>query len=79
MATTYLLTGGDGFIGSNFILYLLNSHNDIRLVDVALMLAGNLENLNSIKSTSGTSSYGLTYVMRRPWRRCSLGIGRTMS
>lgn len=47
---TYLVTGGAGFIGSNFVLYLLNSFDDIRVINVdALTYAGNLENLRSVE------------------------------
>ena len=46
---TALITGGAGFIGSNFIHYMLDKHVDIRLVNFdALTYAGNLENLASI-------------------------------
>jgi len=48
---TYLVTGGAGFIGSNFIIYMLGKHDDIRIVNVdALTYAGNLENLKSIEN-----------------------------
>lgn len=48
--TTYLVTGGAGFIGSNFILYMLSAHEDIRILNLdALTYAGNLENLASIE------------------------------
>ncbi len=47
---TYLVTGGAGFIGSNFVLYMLEKHDDIRIVNVdKLTYAGNLENLKSIE------------------------------
>ncbi|MGI6755909.1 MAG: dTDP-glucose 4,6-dehydratase [Atopobiaceae bacterium] len=47
---TYLVTGGAGFIGSNFILYMLKKHDDIRIVNVdVLTYAGNLENLASVE------------------------------
>ncbi|MGD9560142.1 MAG: dTDP-glucose 4,6-dehydratase, partial [Oscillospiraceae bacterium] len=43
-----LVTGGAGFIGSNFILYMLKTHGDIRLVNLDLLTyAGNLENLKA--------------------------------
>lgn len=43
---TYLVTGGAGFIGSNFVLHMLNTHDDAQIVNVdALTYAGNLENL----------------------------------
>lgn len=50
---TYLVTGGAGFIGSNFVLYMLRKYDDIRIVNIdALTYAGNLENLKSIKDDS---------------------------
>ena len=43
---TYLVTGGAGFIGSNFIHYMLRRNQDIHILNVdALTYAGNLENL----------------------------------
>lgn len=46
---TYLVTGGAGFIGSNFIHYLLDVHDDIRVVNIdSLTYAGNLDNLASV-------------------------------
>lgn len=48
---TYLVTGGAGFIGSNFILYLFKKYNnDIKIINLdALTYAGNLENLKSVE------------------------------
>lgn len=44
-----LVTGGAGFIGSNFVLYILNQYPDYHIVNVdSLTYAGNLENLKSI-------------------------------
>lgn len=49
----YLVTGGAGFIGSNFIYYMLNKYDDILLVDLdKLTYAGNLENLKGIEGDS---------------------------
>nr|WP_208420431.1 dTDP-glucose 4,6-dehydratase [Paenibacillus lupini] len=45
-----LITGGAGFIGSNFVHYMLNHYPDYQLINVdALTYAGNLENLKSIE------------------------------
>ena len=50
MTTTYLVTGGAGFIGSNFVLHMLRSHDNICIVNVdKLTYAGNLENLKSVE------------------------------
>ncbi len=47
---TYLVTGGAGFIGSNFILYMLGKYDDISIINVdKLTYAGNLENLKSVE------------------------------
>lgn len=45
-----LITGGAGFIGSNFIRYMINSHQEYMLVNLdVLTYAGNLENLKKIE------------------------------
>nr|WP_208320722.1 dTDP-glucose 4,6-dehydratase [Halanaerobium saccharolyticum] len=44
-----LVTGGAGFIGSNFIFYMLEQHSDYRIVCLdALTYAGNLKTLESV-------------------------------
>ncbi len=44
-----LVTGGCGFIGSNFIRYFLRSHPDYSLINAdKLTYAGNLENLSDV-------------------------------
>lgn len=46
---TYLVTGGAGFIGSNFVLYMLNKYEDIKIINLdKLTYAGNLENLKEV-------------------------------
>ena len=43
---TYLITGCAGFIGSNFVHYMLEKYEDIRLINLdKLTYAGNLANL----------------------------------
>ena len=47
------VTGGAGFIGSNFILYWLKNHPDDNIVNFdKLTYAGNLENLKSVEDNS---------------------------
>jgi len=47
----YLVTGGAGFIGSNFIHYMFNKYENIKLINLdKLTYAGNLENLKAIEN-----------------------------
>jgi dTDP-glucose 4,6-dehydratase len=51
-----LVTGGAGFIGSNFILYYLKNHPESSIVNLdKLTYAGNLENLESVKDNPNYS------------------------
>lgn len=46
-----LVTGGAGFIGSNFVYHVLETHDDVEVVNFdALTYAGNLENLSGIEN-----------------------------
>ena len=46
---TLLVTGGAGFIGSNFVKLMLEKHPEYKIINVdALTYAGNLENLKEI-------------------------------
>ncbi len=48
---TYLVTGGAGFIGSNFVHYMLGKYDDIKLINIdALTYAGNPENLKAVEN-----------------------------
>ncbi|HZP27124.1 MAG TPA: GDP-mannose 4,6-dehydratase, partial [Dehalococcoidia bacterium] len=49
MAETLLVTGGCGFIGSNFILYLLRAYPDASVINLdKLTYASNPENLRDV-------------------------------
>ena len=55
-----LVTGGCGFIGSNFIMHMLESYPDISIINLDLLTyAGNLENLQD------TAPYGDRYAFVR--------------
>ncbi len=48
---TYLVTGGAGFIGSNFIIYILKKYNDKKIINLdKLTYAGNLENVKGVEN-----------------------------
>lgn len=48
---TYLVTGGAGFIGSNFINFMLKKYQNIKIINVdKLTYAGNLENLKKVEN-----------------------------
>lgn len=48
-----LVTGGAGFIGSNFVLYMLQQYPEYEIINVdSLTYAGNLENLKSVENNS---------------------------
>ncbi len=49
MQTTVLVTGGAGFIGSNFVRYMLKKYPDYKIINLDLLTyAGNLENLKDV-------------------------------
>lgn len=48
---TIIVTGGAGFIGSNYILYTLKEHPEDRVINMdCLTYAGNLENLKEVEN-----------------------------
>ncbi len=73
MSHTILVTGGAGFIGSNFISYILSNAN-LRIVNLdALTYAGNLENLKNFEKNENChfvkgsiqNSELVTYICKR--------------
>lgn len=53
-----LVTGGCGFIGSNYIRYVLNNYEQIKVINVdALTYAGNLQNLQDVQATYSPDRY----------------------
>src|SRR5690348_9769034 len=50
MEMKVLVTGGAGFIGSNYVLYMLNKYPSYQIINLdALTYAGNLENLQAVE------------------------------
>ncbi|OLP66691.1 dTDP-glucose 4,6-dehydratase [Bacillus pumilus] len=48
---TYLVTGGAGFIGANFIAFMLDKYKEIKIINLdKLTYAGNLENLSKYEN-----------------------------
>ena len=55
---TIIVTGGAGFIGSNFIFYILKTHPDYRVVCIdKLTYAGNLSTLKSVMDAPNFKFY----------------------
>ena len=48
-----LITGGAGFIGSNFITHMMDSHPEVEIINLDILTyAGNLKNLKSVDKNS---------------------------
>jgi dTDP-glucose 4,6-dehydratase len=53
---TILVTGGAGFIGSNFIRYIIKKYKDYKIINLdALTYAGNLDNLKDVNNNQNYS------------------------
>ncbi len=49
--STVLVTGGAGFIGSNFIIYMMDKYPEYRIINLdSLTYAGNLDNLKTVEN-----------------------------
>ena len=54
--TKILVTGGAGFIGSNFVRYMIDKYPDYDVINLdALTYCGNLENLKDIENRDNYS------------------------
>jgi dTDP-glucose 4,6-dehydratase len=70
-----LVTGGAGFIGSNFIRYYLKKHPDCQIVNFdVLTYAGNLENLQGLEDNSHYSFIRGDIRNRRAVKKAMAGI-----
>ena len=66
---TVIVTGGAGFIGSNFIFHMLKSHPDYRIVCLdKLTYAGNLSTLKSVMDQ---------IIIRMTFKRCKTASVRS--
>ena len=53
-----IVTGGAGFIGGNFVHYMLNKYNDYKIICLdALTYAGNMETLDPVKDNPNFKFY----------------------
>lgn len=70
-----LVTGGAGFIGSNFIRYILGAREDIHVINFdSLTYAGNLKNLSDVSADTRYSFFKGDITSHEEVRRC-LGQG----
>ena len=61
-----LVTGGLGFIGSNFILHVLKNYDGFEIINVdAELLGSNHENLTEVENTPTVSYTHLTLPTNR--------------
>ena len=61
--TKILVTGGAGFIGSNFVRYMVNKYSEYEIINLdALTYCGNLENLKDIEDKAKELGYERMYL-----------------
>ena len=55
---TFLVTGGAGFIGSNFINYLYNNYSDYKIINLdKLSYGSNLDNVKNVKNVKNNYEF----------------------
>ena len=89
MSQTILITGGAGFIGSNFIPYFIQAHPDYKIINLDLLTyAGNLDNLKQVSTNPNytfiqgdicDSSLINTILGRKSLARVSSAPGKTIT
>ena len=63
-----LVTGGAGFIGSNFVRYLLGADRQVMIVNLdALTYAGSLENLKNLPTPMKKQSMSKEFLRKTTW------------
>ena len=78
MLMTIIVTGGAGFIGSNFIFYMLKEHPQDRIVCLdSLTYAGNLSTLAPVMDQPNFRFVKLD-ICDRPGSLCSVGADQYM-
>ncbi len=75
--TRWIVTGGAGFIGSNFVRLLLAARGDAEIVNVdALTYAGNLENLRDVEADPRYTFVHGDVAEPDAWREKALARGK---
>ncbi len=75
-----LVTGGAGFIGSNFVRTLLQNEPEVQVVNLdALTYAGSLENLRDLPHPNAILSFAVIFATDIWWMDCCTSTTSTLS
>ena len=70
-----LVTGGLGFIGSNFIQKLLSENSDLEILNVDAELDGsNQKNLENLKNLENMNLQKVISLIKHSWKNISLNV-----